>query len=224
MPICSVCEITESSKWSNPRTMVIGEGREARVVQGVYTLCDKCQKEHKRRQANFHNRKTEGNIDNPSLMVPEITCADCGEESLDWGTTSYTRVNGRVEKLEHIQAVCTSCQDKLKIDRSQQAKRDARKRAKEKDPTEYRFIRLKEKYNISREDFASLQYATSCEICGGDNGGATLHLDHCHATGKIRGMLCRGCNHAIGQFGDNLELMEAADMYLEAYENEPREI
>lgn len=45
-------------------------------------------------------------------------------------------------------------------------------------------------------------------------GVAELCLDHCHETNKFRALLCHGCNTAIGQFKDNIELLESAIRYL----------
>lgn len=52
-----------------------------------------------------------------------------------------------------------------------------------------------------------------CEICGRSDV-RRLVVDHCHVTGKIRGMLCDRCNQAIGALGDNAESLERALRYL----------
>jgi hypothetical protein len=44
-----------------------------------------------------------------------------------------------------------------------------------------------------------------------------LAIDHCHKTGKIRGLLCKNCNQGLGQFKDNIDLLLSAAKYL--YEN-----
>lgn len=41
------------------------------------------------------------------------------------------------------------------------------------------------------------------------------NLDHCHRTGRIRGILCTRCNTALGKFRDNIELLQAAIEYLQ---------
>lgn len=55
-----------------------------------------------------------------------------------------------------------------------------------------------------------------CAICGGI-GKRGLHVDHCHATGNVRGLLCVRCNTAIGAFRDSPELLDAAAAYLRRF-------
>ena len=62
-----------------------------------------------------------------------------------------------------------------------------------------RWANIKYKYNMTREDFeimSNLQN-NNCAICGEE---VKLHVDHCHKTGKIRGLLCRNCNTSLGKF------------------------
>ena len=44
-----------------------------------------------------------------------------------------------------------------------------------------------------------------------------LSIDHCHITKKARGLLCQGCNVAIGRFKDDIELMERAINYVKKH-------
>lgn len=43
-----------------------------------------------------------------------------------------------------------------------------------------------------------------------------MHVDHDHATGAIRGVLCLNCNQGIGKFGDDPDLLRRAAVYLGA--------
>jgi hypothetical protein len=56
-----------------------------------------------------------------------------------------------------------------------------------------------EKSKRSRYDAVYLQY---------------IYVDHCHTTGKVRGLLCSKCNLAIGMLGEVLERFDAAKTYL----------
>jgi hypothetical protein len=51
-----------------------------------------------------------------------------------------------------------------------------------------------------------------CQCCG--RGGKTLHLDHDHETGQIRGWICLSCNVGLGHFADNPARLERAIDYL----------
>jgi hypothetical protein len=54
-----------------------------------------------------------------------------------------------------------------------------------------------------------------CNIEGGvNNRGGKLAVDHCHNSGKIRGLLCHRCNTAIGLLKDNIESLNSAINYL----------
>jgi Recombination endonuclease VII len=52
-----------------------------------------------------------------------------------------------------------------------------------------------------------------CAICG--HTLIKANTDHDHKTGEVRGLLCARCNRALGRFGDSLDLLRAAVIYLE---------
>lgn len=54
-----------------------------------------------------------------------------------------------------------------------------------------------------------------CPICGTDNPGTRdWHIDHCHKTGRVRGVLCNTCNTGLGMFADAPEKLQSAVLYL----------
>jgi hypothetical protein len=63
------------------------------------------------------------------------------------------------------------------------------------------------------------QHDGKCEICeripAADERG--LHIDHDHATGAFRGLICNNCNGGIGRFQDNPEFLRSAASYLESH-------
>lgn len=54
-----------------------------------------------------------------------------------------------------------------------------------------------------------------CAICKLEHSNLKkLHVDHCHKTGKVRGLLCNNCNNGLGKLGDSVENLELAIQYL----------
>jgi hypothetical protein len=78
--------------------------------------------------------------------------------------------------------------------------------------------RLKRKFNITYEEYLILLYNQnySCYICDIPEKELTkkLAVDHCHKTGKVRGLLCNKCNTALGLFNDNINILKKAIKYL----------
>lgn len=79
------------------------------------------------------------------------------------------------------------------------------------------------KYSITLEQYNTMfkEQNGSCAICKKPEtmkhqNGVVRHLavDHCHKTGKVRGLLCSAHNRGIGYFGDNIEMLEKAIEYL----------
>ena len=65
-------------------------------------------------------------------------------------------------------------------------------------------------------DFMLLRSAGRCECCGKTfpNRKGEPHIDHCHSSGVVRGLLCIGCNAGIGYFGESPERLRSAIDYL----------
>lgn len=82
----------------------------------------------------------------------------------------------------------------------------------------HRNRQLKNYYGITLEEFEAILKAQgeSCAICGADScsDGRSFNVDHNHATGEVRGILCRPCNAGLGMFKDSPEIMINAYQYL----------
>lgn len=81
-----------------------------------------------------------------------------------------------------------------------------------------RKYRLKHTYGLSVDDTKRLfdRADNKCEICGVEQcpSGRALCIDHDHATGEIRGILCNLCNTGLAKFRDNPDALNAAVVYL----------
>lgn len=57
-----------------------------------------------------------------------------------------------------------------------------------------------------------------CAICEKPlDKGKNTHVDHCHKTGRIRGLLCSECNFGLGKFEDDIDRLLRAIEYLRLY-------
>lgn len=78
--------------------------------------------------------------------------------------------------------------------------------------------RLKKKYGITLKEYNVLwdSQKNLCAICGSPRTTERLFcVDHCHTTGKVRGILCIKCNSALGKFNDDVGLLNKAILYLQ---------
>ena len=87
----------------------------------------------------------------------------------------------------------------------------------------YREENLRKMYGIGHADYERMleEQGGGCAICGSSkpNGNSRrwLHVDHCHETGLVRGVLCSTCNSGLGSFGDDIGRLEAAVLYLKRH-------
>ena len=91
----------------------------------------------------------------------------------------------------------------------------------------FKQLKVKKLYKLSAEDRAAMFEKQNhlCAICKrpevrrfrAKGGTMSLAVDHCHTTGKIRGLLCGNCNQAIGLFREDVVAMQAAVDYLKAH-------
>ena len=132
-----------------------------------------------------------------------------------------------------MQKRCRECRSSA-YDRQERRDRYARDREKElarakrwnqenpeKHKATMRRANLKKAYGITVEQYDAMLASQNgeCAICyGGPNGkGNRLHVDHCHESGQIRGLLCGECNFGLGKFGDDIARLRSAADYLESF-------
>jgi hypothetical protein len=138
-------------------------------------------------------------------------CSKCGEEKpfKDFAINS--------KGLHGYKSVCKVCsnsaQKLLYASRKEKA-------TEEEWYLETRERQLKKKYGLSLDEFETMskKQGALCKICRGPpDKGKPLYVDHCHATGNVRGLLCNNCNQLLGKARDNIEILEEAIKYLKEY-------
>ena len=80
--------------------------------------------------------------------------------------------------------------------------------------------RVCRKFGITKSQYRAMlaSQGGKCAICGTPPGSKRLALDHCHATGTARKLLCSNCNTALGLFKDNPDRLKAAAEYLLSFQ------
>lgn len=86
---------------------------------------------------------------------------------------------------------------------------------------------LKRKFNLTIDEYNTIlkNQNGGCRICNRKENSTPnrmLEVDHCHKTGQIRGILCGGCNKAIGLLKDSPILCESAANYLKEVNGEEK--
>lgn len=138
---------------------------------------------------------------------PTKVCPKCEREMprTDFGT----RKGGRSRSW------CRRCEGAEKSRRWAEAHPEYRDTARANN----RRTQLRRKYGMTQADYDALLEAQAggCAVCGGPptRNREWFDVDHCHATGVVRGLLCSSCNRSIGLLGDDPARMRAAAEYLE---------
>jgi hypothetical protein len=163
------------------------------------------------------------------MKLRVCTCSDCQQQF------THDKIKGFPPKR------CPSCQRKFSNERMQRWREANPEKAREAhdrhnvkrlaDPEHRRRKReaaVCRTYGITLEEYLALQdqQGNLCAICrkparGKPNGRAradhvpSLHVDHCHTSGRVRGLLCGNCNTMIGLAGEDSKVLLAAVEYLE---------
>lgn len=94
----------------------------------------------------------------------------------------------------------------------------ARREWANRDPAKIRASRRLQRYGLTADQFEILwsRQQGRCALCSEvlRVGGKAIHIDHCHETQRVRGILCARCNLGLGKFGDSIEQLQRAIDYL----------
>lgn len=142
----------------------------------------------------------------PKAPVASKVCKRCGlDKPLINYTTSKKSKDGRA-------TMCRPCSSAYVIELRRLG------RAKRPPIAVTRDKHLQRQYGLTLADYEAMFEAQGglCAICvKPESQNKLLSVDHCHTTGRIRGLLCMHCNTGIGKLGDTPAGLRAALAYLE---------
>jgi hypothetical protein len=137
------------------------------------------------------------------------TCTKCKRE---WPLSNFFRDNRRNGYRSHCKPCC---QEAFRNYTHRVGYNKIRYQAiKESE----RWRHVAKKYGLSRQSYQDIFIAQGgrCAICRTDNPGMRpFVVDHDHANGQVRGLLCASCNHVLGYAKDRPETLIAAANYLQ---------
>lgn len=157
---------------------------------GYRTSCKDCTLKYDRERQNKHIGQ--------KLTGTKICCG-C---KIEQPVSEFTK---RLRNKDGLRSRCKTCEHKSEHN------------YRIRNPTGRYISRLRQDYGLDKDTYLDmlLQQEYKCKICGNKN---KLCIDHCHKTGKIRGILCVRCNTGIGMFIENIIFLEKAIEYLKYHE------
>jgi nitrate/TMAO reductase-like tetraheme cytochrome c subunit len=131
------------------------------------------------------------------------TCLKCGA---DKPLEDFYKFFDKWSNKQYPSARCKPCH--------QQYRRDS-----PTTPRNRKSEKLQLRYGLNYEQWEKLREneGHACMICGitESENSRRLDVDHCHSSGKVRGILCNPCNNMIAHAKDNVAVLRAAAEYLE---------
>lgn len=146
----------------------------------------------------------------PKTYTTDKVCRKCGvPKKLSEFYSSWSVKNGK--RYNHYQSWCKSCH----------SGRGKSAYSTEANTRRCRRQRLRKSYGLTEDQYIALLESQGyrCAICGAADPGwkSDWLVDHDHATGKTRSILCTHCNRGLGAFRDDPNLLRLAAEYVEQH-------
>lgn len=158
----------------------------------------------------IHGHSTRAFVVNP-IVDGQRRCLRCSE------TKPVSEFYRRPEAASGYRGVCKECMKPMNVKRVKAYYYRHPDRS-----SAHNYKRPFRAHGITGKEYAAYleQQGHVCAICKTTNpkGRGKWHIDHCHKTGKIRGLLCNLCNLGLGAFRDSPEALVEASKYLLAHQ------
>jgi Recombination endonuclease VII len=179
-------------------------------TQSLYE-CKQCKTRYNKINAEMKNHKEDSVCNDcyqldrkeKALNAKERTCKRCEK------TKPIEDYYFKNKEKTHKSNICKECKIKENNVRTHTTSKERR--------AKWRRVSHAKSYGLTLEEMNAYFIDARCGICTheGDDKNRIV-LDHCHATGKIRGVLCDHCNKALGLFFDDIERLERAIQWLKS--------
>lgn len=157
-------------------------------------------------------------------------CKKCRQDLPESKFSVTRRKLASGEYKDYINSTCMVCyrQSWLMSEKNRETHRKGNRNWYYNNPEHAKTQRLR-KYGIDYDEYNRMRESQQykCAVCdihetkvtqGRAKTPATaLQVDHCHATGSLRKLLCTDCNIILGKSKDNPEILKAAALYLESF-------
>ena len=141
------------------------------------------------------------------IAVGTKTCSRCRAEK----PRDVEHFHRCAEAKDGLNAWCKPCQNQYSRDYHRQDPKRGYDRTRN---SSYR-----RRYGITVDEYDEMleRQGGVCAVCGSPPTRHKLAVDHDHATGKVRALLCSRCNCALGQAGDNADRLDALAAYVRSH-------
>ena len=169
-------------------------------MKTIYKKCPKCNEEKELNSINFYKSKQ-------TKSGYKCYCKTC--TNVD---------NKKYDELNPKQMINRVMKSRNRCDESKARHVDASSLWRKNNKEIYKNGILKRKYGITFIEFKEMfeLQESKCKICSKELEllAKTTHVDHCHTSNKVRGILCSSCNVTLGHVKDNIVILENAIEYL----------
>jgi Rps23 Pro-64 3,4-dihydroxylase Tpa1-like proline 4-hydroxylase len=178
--------------------------------------CTKCGKTKPLIDFNKHAGRKDGYADRCKVCL-------CEDRKIYYSKNKEQIIEQQKEYKKLNEQICKERSLKYRERTREQAKQRAKtwySQNKERAKKTNRKNKLKQ-YGLTVDQYNQLieNQNNSCLICKKEfSEQIKSHIDHCHASGKVRGILCQKCNQGIGLFYESLESLQSAIEYLKKHQ------
>ena len=143
---------------------------------------------------------------------------DCPKCSFEKPLFSFYKDATKKDGLTSYCKTCSKNKRKVKYKENTEAEKAKLKKYYNNNKDKAKNYYLTKNYGIDVEVYEQMfkEQEGKCAICGAahEDLNRGLFVDHCHSSGKVRGLLCQFCNTLLGMAQDKLEILQKASNYL----------